>query len=148
MTTEFCSSREVAQRFCDDVVMVAGCFKPNAPGRWELSGFRALSERQLLKSRGAYFAERLLVAVTPIEVVAISMDGLGFGRPRRRVWSRSDLVVQTIPARAEQHLPGPALRLSRFGSFPVVEIVPVPDDDTSGAVIEKLLGGRPGYERV
>ena len=133
----------IAQRFCDDVVLAVSCFKPNAPGRRELGSLRAMSERQLLKSRGSYFAERVLLAITPLEVVAIALDLFAVGGVRRRVWKRSDLRVRTIPSRAETDVDGPALALSCHGSFPVIEIAPIADDDATGAVIDSLLpGGR------
>jgi hypothetical protein len=141
MAMELSPDCEIAQRFCDDVVLAVSCFKPNAPGRRELGSLRAMSERQLLKSRGSYFAERVLLAVTPLEVVAIAMDLFAVGGTRRRVWKRSELRVQTIPSRAETHVDGPALLLSCLGSFPVIEIAPIADDDATFAVMENLLSG-------
>jgi hypothetical protein len=142
MVMDLCSSCEVAQQFCDDVVFAAAWFKPNAPGRWELSSFSALGERQLLKSRAAYFAERILVAVTPVEVVAIAMDLTAVFRNRLRVWTREELAVQLIPSRVDRHDPsGDAIRLSRGGWFPRIEIAPIVDDPESWAVLDQLFGG-------
>lgn len=142
MVTDVRSSCEVAQHFCDDVVSAAAWFKPNAPGRWELSSFSALGERQLLKSRAAYFAERILVAVTPLEVVAIAMDLTALFRNRTRSWTRAELAVQLIPSRVDVHEPsGDAVRLSRGGWFPRLEIAPLVDDRESWAVLDQLFGG-------
>jgi hypothetical protein len=143
MTMDLRSGCEAAQRFCDDVVTMAGFFKPNAPGRGELRGLRAMSERQLMKSRGVYLSERILVAVTPVEVVAIALDAAAFGRTRRRVWTHEDLRVDVIPSRAGAGAPGPALCLSRHGRSPVIEIAPIMDDDASASVVERLLREKP-----
>jgi hypothetical protein len=143
MTMDLRAGCEAAQRFCDDVVIVAGLFKPNAPGRGELRGLRAMSERQLMKSRGVYLSERMLVAVTPVEVVAIAMDAAAFGRTRRRVWTHEELRVEIIPSRCGRIAPGPALCLSRAGRSPVIEIAPIVDDDVSAAVVERLLREKP-----
>ncbi len=142
MTMDLESGCEAAQQYCDDVVHVAGLFKPNAPGRGELRGFRALSERQLLKSRGVYFSERMLVAVTPVEVVVIAMDAAMFGRTRRTVFTHDELCVEPIPS-ASDDIPGPALRLSRRGTSPMIEIAPTGDDPAAAAVTDRLLGQTP-----
>ena len=142
MVMDLRPSCELAQEFCDDVVFAAAWFKPNAPGRWELSSFSALGERQLLKSRAAYFAERILVAVTPLEVVAIAMDLTAVFRNRMRIWAREELAVQLIPSRVDPHAPsGDAVRLSRDGWFPRLEIAPIVDDRESWAVLDQLFGG-------
>ena len=68
---------EIAQPMCLDPVVAASVFKPNAPGRWELASLAALSDRQLLKGSGRYFAERALVAVTTLEVLVIDVGDAG-----------------------------------------------------------------------
>ena len=142
MVMDLRPSCEVAQQFCDDVVFAAAWFRPNAPGRWELSSFSALGERQILKSRAAYFAERIIIAVTPLEVVAIAMDATAMFRNRFRVWTRDELAVQLIPSRVDKHAPtGDAVRLSRDGFFPRLEIAPMNDDRESWAVLDQLFGG-------
>jgi hypothetical protein len=149
MVMDLRPSCEVAQPFCDDVVVAAAWFRPNAPGRWELSSFSALGERQLLKSRAAYFAERILVAVTPVEVVAIAMDATAIFRNRLRVWPRSELAVQLIPSRVDRHAPaGDAVQLSRRGWFPHLEVAPMADDRESWAVLDQLFGGLCFHHRV
>lgn len=138
------SGRQIAQHFCDDVVLFASYFKPNAPGRWELSGFRALSERQLLKGRGLYLASRVLVAATPIEVVAIAMDATALLRAQRISWTRAELRVELVPSRAHRSPQGgSALRLTRAGYSPGLEVAPLVDDDATASLIDALLtGGR------
>lgn len=139
MTMDLRPGCEAAQRYCDDVVLVAALFKPNAPGRGELRGLRALSERQLLKSRAVYLSERMLIAVTPVEVVAIAMDAAAFGRTRRRVWTHAELRVDVIASRAGTDAAGPALRLSCRGRSPMLEIAPIAENDASASVIDRLL---------
>jgi hypothetical protein len=150
MATEQGPDIEVAQRFCDDVVLAAGCFKPNAPGRFELSGLRALGQRQLLKSRAEYFAEKVLIALTPVEVVAVAMDATSIFRTRRLVWGHAELRVQRVPSRTEPHYASrTALHLSRGGMSPRIEVAPAADDDATLALIDRLLGGDPAeHDRV
>jgi hypothetical protein len=138
------SPGEIAQHFCDDVVLHASYFKPNAPGRWELSGLRALSERQLLKARGVYFASRMLVAATPVEVVAVAMDATALLRTRRLSWTRDELRIDVVESRAFiARTNGVALRLTRSGCAPGLEVAPLVEDDASSALIDYLLtGGR------
>lgn len=138
------SGRQIAQHFCDDVVLFASYFKPNAPGRWELSGFRALSERQLLKGRGLYLAARVLVASTPVEIVAVAMDATALLRTQRISWRRDELRVEVVPSRAHKNTPGgTALRLTRAGCSPGLEIAPLFDDDATSLLIDSIVtGGR------
>jgi hypothetical protein len=140
------TGRDIAQHFCDDVVLHASYFKPNAPGRWELSGLQAMSERQLLKGRGLYFASRVLLAATPVEVVAIAADATALVRTRRIRWVRGELRVELVPSRAfDVEEAGEALRLTRAGGSPGLEIAPLVSDAESSALIEYLLtGGRAG----
>jgi hypothetical protein len=128
--------RELAQPFCDDVVLAAGCFRVNATGSWELAGFAAMSQRQLLKSRSAYLAERVLLAVTPVEVVAIALGVGARLRPRRCAWSHSELQVRAVPSRVGL---GPAaLWLTARGALPRLEIAPAAPVPAAAAVVAKL----------
>ncbi len=140
------SGRDIAQQFCDDVVLYASYFKPNAPGRWELSGLRAMSERQLLKGRGLYFVSRVLLAATPVDVVAVAVDATALLRTRRLRWARGELQVELVPSRAfDLEESDAALRLTRQGCAPGLEIAPLVSDDESSALIDYLLaGGRAG----
>jgi hypothetical protein len=90
-----------------------------------------------------YLSERMLVAVTPVEVVVIALDAAVFGRRRRRVWTHAELRTEVIPSRGGLDALGPALRLSRRGRSPVLEIAPIADDVASAAVIEQLLADDP-----
>ncbi len=144
MTTELRTSCDLAQPFCDDVVHVAGFFRPNAPGRSELSGIRALSERQLLKSRGAYLAERVLIAVTPLEVVAIAFGPGAMVHLQRVVWSRAHLMARLIPSRVDLRVKTDvALCLMRASGYPRIEVAWDPDDEASRAVVDRLVGEVP-----
>ncbi|MCU1457965.1 MAG: hypothetical protein JWL73_2057 [Actinomycetia bacterium] len=139
MATGLHTDVDLAQSQCDDIVLAAGVFKPNAPGRTELSGFRALSERQLLKSRGAFFVERMLLAVTPIDVVAIALGPVSIWHPRRLLWKRSTLRATRIPAVAETFRPFEvALCLPRADGSPRLEVARYADDDGAWDVIERL----------
>jgi len=89
--------RDLAQHHAEDVVLAAALFKPNAAGHCELS-WGGFGQRQLLKARGAYVAERVLVAVTPLDVIAVAFWFRG--RVRRRVgqWRRSELSIVSVLA--------------------------------------------------
>jgi hypothetical protein len=144
VSTELRSSCDLAQPFCDDVVHVAGFFRPNAPGRSELAGLRALSERQLLKSRGAYLAERVLTAVTPLEVVAIAFGPGALVHLQRVVWSRAQLTARLIPCRvAGRGHSDVALCVMRPSGYPRLEVAWDSSDEASRAVVDRLVGEVP-----
>ena len=141
MTTELRNTCDLAQPFCDDVVQVAGFFTPNAPGGGGLAANDALDERGLLRLRGAYLAERVLLAVTPLEVVAIAFGPGAREHLQRVVWRRSELVAQLIPSSADG--PGPhdvALGLTRKTQPPRLEVAWDATDDASQAVVDRLVG--------
>jgi hypothetical protein len=138
MTASLRPSREFAQSYCDDPVLAAAYCKPNAPGRWELSSLRALSARQILKAEASYLAERVLVAVTTVEVVAIVRHR--FRSPQVVIWHRSRLRVEPVVSRVGRFEPGrTALRLTNLGSSPRLELATVTDDDATRRVLD-LLG--------
>jgi hypothetical protein len=133
--------RELAQPFCDDVVLVAGCFRVNAPGTWELAGLEALSQRQLLKGRCAYLSERVVLAVTPLEVVAVALGVGAWLRPRRRVWARAELEVAQVVSRVGPDAPG-ALWLTGRGGLPRLEVAPAAPIPLATEVVDALVGDR------
>ena len=87
---------DVAQPRCDDVVIAAAAFGPNAAGRRELSTLRGMSQRQVLKSRGAYLADRVLLAVTPLEVIAIALGPVSSRFREVLRWRRDTMLVRAI----------------------------------------------------
>jgi hypothetical protein len=131
---------EYAQRRCDDVVLEAAVFAPNAAGRRELSCIRGLSERQLLKSRGAYLAERVLLAVTPLEIVAIALGALSSRFQRPLVWSRDDVVIVPVESRRTRFRASlPAFFLVGRAETHCLELTPFADDDNTSEVIAHLV---------
>jgi hypothetical protein len=139
MSTRINNERELAQRYCDDIVLAAGTFKPNAPGRSDLSGLKAMTERQLLKGRGAYFTERMIIAVTPIDVVAIALGAATVFHPRRLTWKRSELRAARVPAHGETFRPDETgLCLYRASGRPRLEVARLTDDPGAWDVIERL----------
>lgn len=111
-------TREVVQRRAEDVVLAAALFKPNAPGNFDVSpaGF---GDRQLLKARGAYLGERVLLGVTPLDVYALVVFANGRIRHLVARWARDDIVVSRVPAKRHRREPRdptwPALVVSSYG---------------------------------
>jgi hypothetical protein len=139
MTTPLRTCCDIAQEHCDDLVLAAAYFKPNAPGRWELSGVQALAERQLLKSRATYLAERVLLAVTALEVVGIVRLFRGRRSPRSVIWRRDELLVERVALRTGRLEPGRvAIRLSVRGRSPRVELAALTHDDPTVRVLHHL----------
>jgi hypothetical protein len=132
-------ARELAQAYAQDVVVAAAVFQPNAPGNWDLSP-RGFGARQLLKARGAYLAERVVVAVTPLEVYAITLHFRG--RVRRCVgrWPRSQLVGRSVPPLTVRP-PGPAILLTRRDGRDVAELRACASDEESTRLLALLADG-------
>lgn len=127
---------EVAQRHLPDIVVSAGLFKPNAPGRSEFTSWSGFQQRAQLKSRSAYLAERLLVAVTPIELAAFTVRFGGFIGTSRR-WGTDDLIVAVTPGRSREPDPPPAFLLaSRSRPWTRLEIQPISDNDVTPHLAE------------
>jgi len=114
-------------------------FKPNAPGRCDLSP-RGFGQRQRLKARGVYVGERTLLATTPLHVVAIELH---LGARLRRVvgrWTRDDLIAVAIPAAGSEPDPRwPALLLADSNGRPFAELQPLVRDEESALVTRALL---------
>ena len=136
-----------AQRWCDDEVLAAAYVKPNAPGRFELDGFEAIASRQLMKGRGVYFCERILLAVTPIEVVAIAADLWSILFARRMVWRRSELAAITVGSCDGDRPGAPGLLLTQRNARPALEVIGLGGDGPMRTVLERLrllTGTQPG----
>ena len=133
------SLTDLAQSRCDDVVLAASTFKPNAAGRVELGGWRGFQDRQLLKGRGAYLGERVLVAVTTLEIVALALVPIGFGR-NRLAWKRSEVVARAVVARTNPtEIPLPAFVLGGRGRGRRIELAALTDDESTASVLGHLF---------
>jgi len=132
--------REVVQARAEDVVLAAALFKPNAAGSHELTIGAGFGHRQLLKARGAYLGERILLGVTPLSVHALAV--FLRGRTSRGVacWSRSDVCAELISprGRAREAL-WPALLLTDRGGSSLVELQVSHYDDDAWQVLTLLL---------
>ena len=135
-------ARAVVQRHADDVVVAAARFKPNAAGRFDLSpaGF---GQRAILKSQGAYLAERLLVGVTPLHVHVVRLVfGGRLARPAER-WERDEIDVVPVPSHGRELDPvGLALRVARRTGRPLAELQPLHRDRETERVVDLLLSRR------
>jgi hypothetical protein len=131
---------EIAQTRVPDVVLAAGLFKPNAGGRHELS-LSGFTQRQLLKGKGCYHGERLVVAVTPLDVVTFEL-GRWWGVRAELRWSRSSMIVRRVATQgSSDDREWPAFRLSGAGGLPAVELV-IRHRDENAAAVMQLLGLR------
>jgi len=131
--------RDLAQQHAEDVVLAAALFKPNAAGRCELS-WGGFGQRQLLKARGAYLAERLVVAVTPLDVVAVALSFRDRLQRKVRQWRRSDVMVVTVLAHGRAlDLAWPAITISHRSGRQPAELQPVQRTPASERVTELLL---------
>jgi hypothetical protein len=136
-----------AQRWCDDEVLAAAYVKPNGPGRFELDGIEAITSRQLMKGRGVYFCERILLAVTPVEVVAIAADLWSILFARRMVWKRSELAAIAVGSHDGERPEAPGLLLTRRHARPALEVIGLGSDGPMRTVLERLrllTGTHPG----
>jgi hypothetical protein len=139
---------DVAQRWCDDEVLAAAYVKPNGPGRFELDGLGAIASRQLMKGRGVYFCERILLAVTSVEVVAIAADLWSVVFARRMVWKRTELAAAAVGSADGSRPDAPALLLTRRNARPALEVIGLGDDGPMRTVLARLRllrGSQPGF---
>ena len=130
---------EIAQPRCDDVVVAAAAFGPNAAGRRELSSIRGMSERQVLKSRASFLADRVLLAVTPLEVIAMALGPLSSRFREVLRWKRDSIVIRGIESHARvANLLRPAFLIgSPWG--PRLELAPLAQDDNTRHVLHLLF---------
>jgi hypothetical protein len=129
---------DIAQSLCSDPVLAASVFKPNAHGCWELASLAAMSDRQLLKGAGCYFAERVLVAVTTTEVAAIDVGISGVLRRHTQCWRRDELLALAVD-NLDGRVPLPAVSLqARYGS-PRVELAPRDAGPSTLSVLKRLM---------
>jgi len=137
---------DVAQPRCDDVVIAAAAFGPNAAGRRELSTLRGMSQRQVLKSRGAYLADRVLLAVTPLEVIAIALGPVSSRFREVLRWRRDTMLVRAIESNVgDGRARRPAFLIAGLGA-PRLELAPLGGDENTNSVLQLLfrIGNHPG----
>lgn len=128
------------QPYADDVVLAAAMFKPNAVGWHELTSASGFGQRQLLKARGAYLAERVVLGVTPLHLLASAVYFGGHALRELGCWARRDVVATPISAVDDPaETPWPALLLSVAGGRDLAELQVVLHDDASWDVLTQLL---------
>ena len=133
---------EAAQPHVPDIVLAAGLFQPNAVGRFELSSFAGFQQRQLLKSRGTTVWERMLLAITPIELLAVEVLMGSVLCPVKLHWPLSSVRARPVrPKRRSPDLEWPGVRLERVASGRVIaELRVVHHDDSSLQLLDRLIG--------
>lgn len=91
--------QDLAQAVAQDVVLAAARFKPNAAGYHEFALGAGFGHRQLLKARGTYLGERVILGATALHLHALVLC-FG-GRLAREVgcWRRAEVSAHLIPAR-------------------------------------------------
>jgi hypothetical protein len=133
-------ARELVQPRADDVVLAAALFKPNAVGAHELTSVTGLGHRQLLKARGAYLGERIVLGVTALHVHAIALF-LG-NRIGRSVgcWPRAELCAAPVSALGDTVEPvWPALLLTDHCRRSLAELQVLRRGDDAWRVLAMLL---------
>jgi hypothetical protein len=129
---------ERCQSHIPDEVLAAGLFMPNAGGRHELS-WRGFQRRQLLKGAGCYQGERVVVAVTALQVWTLEL-GLRDRVISARHWDRDGMLVRHVPTHgAGEDLEWPAFRITSVLALPAIELV-IRHRDESAAAVLRLLG--------
>jgi hypothetical protein len=132
---------EIAQQHADDVVLAAALFKPNAAGNCELS-WSGWKSRQIMKARGTYLGERVVLALTPIDVYAVEL--VFWGRVHRTIrrWARSDLFVSMVVTRGREPDPRwPALLIASRRGRLLAEVQALIRDNDAERVGGLLLAG-------
>jgi hypothetical protein len=133
-------SRDLVQARADDGVLAAAMFKPNAAGSHELTMGAGFGQRQLLKARGAYLGERVVVGVTPSHVHALVL--LFGGRTSRLVsrWPRAELRAEPVsPLGSACAMPWPALLLMDRYRRTLAELQVLECDDEAWRLLALLL---------
>ncbi len=133
-------ARELVQPRADDVVLAAALFKPNAVGSRELTSVAGLGHRQLLKARGAYLGERIVLGVTALHVHAVAVFlGNRVGRSAG-CWPRAELCAAPVFALGDTVEPvWPALLLTDRYRKNVAELQVLQRDDDAWRVLALLL---------
>jgi hypothetical protein len=133
-------SSALVQARADDVVLAAGLFKPNAAGSHELTNGGGFGQRQLLKARGAYLAERVVLGVTPLHVHALAVFFGGRVARAAGCWPRSDLIAVAVDAIGDRVDPvWPALLLAGRHGREIAELQVLRRDESAWSVLALLL---------
>jgi hypothetical protein len=140
------SARDRVQSHAVDVVYAAALFKPNAAGRNEFAGMAGFGHRQLLKARGAFLAERVLIGLTPLHIHALAVHFAGHALREVGCWRRGELFATAVPAVGDTALPPwPALLLTNRRGDEIAELQVAIRNDDAWTVLTQLvpdLGGR------
>jgi hypothetical protein len=141
-------SRELVQAYADDVVLAAAVFKPNAAGSHELTLGAGFGHRQLLKARGAYLGEHIVLGVTALHVHALAL--FFGGRSSRAVacWRRVDVRSELVAPRGRDGEGlWAALLLTDCHRNNLVELQVLHSDDDAWQVMTLLLRRDPSSAR-
>ena len=131
-------ARELAQPFVEDVVLAASLFKPNAAGGFELS-WSGFSQRQILKARGVYLAERVILGVSAIEACALELVLGHFIVRLLGRWCRADLVVHSVDAHGTIGPSGVPALLIADNNRELAELQALGTDHETARVVDLLL---------
>jgi hypothetical protein len=138
----------LVQARADDVVVAATLCKPNAAGSYELASVTGFGERQLLKARGAYLAERVILGVTPLHVHAVAVFARGHIARAVGCWAREDVLATPVCAAGDHVEPAwPALLLARRHGRAIAELQVLRHDDGAWRVLALLLHGHTSSDR-
>jgi len=127
-----------AQRLPEAVEALA-VFQPNASGHGEFRSWKSFGERQLLKGRGQYLGERVLVAAGIDEVVVWPVVcGRIFGHCLGRWWRDSLLALPSDPVGRRDALWPACVLVDLDRAMFVADLQAVRDDVESRALIDAL----------
>ena len=81
----------------------------------------------------------MLLAVTTIEIVALALVPIGFGR-NRLAWKRSDVAAHAVVAKTNPtELPLPAFLVGPRGRGSRIELAALTDDEATASVLGHLF---------
>jgi hypothetical protein len=139
--------RELVQARAQDVVLAASLFKPNAAGSYELTTSAGFGQRQILKADGAYFGERVVLGVTPLDLHALLVFFGGRWSRTVACWPRSDIAVSPVPARGKAtEASGAAVLLRNHALNRKVELQALHDDEDTQYLLRLLVACHPAID--
>jgi hypothetical protein len=103
----------------------------------------------LLKARRAYVGEKVVLAVTPLDVLVVEL--LLGGRIHRvvRRWARHEMLVVVVPAVGRDADPAwPAVWIARASRTMGAELRPRHHDAASRRVLDLILSGTSVVESI
>jgi hypothetical protein len=133
-------SRELVQARAEDVVLAAALFKPNAAGSHEFTTSTGFGQRQILKARGAYLGERIVLGVTPLHVHALAVF-LGHRASRAiACWPRVEVCIEPVAPNGNAVNPlWPALLVTNRYRKALAELQVLHSDDDAWHLFTLLL---------